>query len=276
MRVLVLSPGTAQQQLERMPAIAACANELGASIQVACSPGYRSLWTLLPSVEKIIPFDFSANLTMADWANLLGCVREPDFQVCLNFAEGRQVNLMLSMSHIPTRVAEAGFAATAEVSQVDGWSAQRCAGFLAPLGLSLDAAAFRISLPAALMNGARERQPQGDGPLLLLQPAGTEEDWPAERWKQLPLTIQAKLPGLRTIYLADNSSLSERAAQIACADVVLTSCPETSLLATFCGVPLVALGLSEDQLPERDVIRHLGHDNLRSLSEADVLEAMGF
>ena len=104
MRLLVLSPGTAQQQLERMPAIAACANELGASIQVACSPVYRSLWTLLPSVEKIIPFDFSASLTMADWANLLGSVREPDFQVCLNFAEGRQVNLMLSMSHIPTRV----------------------------------------------------------------------------------------------------------------------------------------------------------------------------
>jgi hypothetical protein len=140
----------------------------------------------------------------------------------------------------------------------------------------LDAAAFRISLPAALMNSTRERQPQGDGPLLLLQPAATEGDWPAECWKQLPLTIQAKLPGLRTIYLGDNSSLSERAAQIACADVVLTSCPETSLLATFCGVPLVALGLSEDQLPERDVIRHLGHDNLRSLSEADVLEAMGF
>ena len=107
MRLLVLSPGTAQQQLERMPAIAACAKELGASIQVACSPAYLSLWTLLPSVEKIIPFDFSASLTMADWANLLGSVREPDFQVCLNFAEGRQVNLMLSMSHIPTRVSEA-------------------------------------------------------------------------------------------------------------------------------------------------------------------------
>ena len=276
MRVLVLSPGTAQQQLERMPAIAACANELGASIQVACSPAYRSLWTLLPSVEKMIPFDFSAALTMADWANLLGSVREPDFQVCLNFAEGRQVNLMLSMSHIPTRVAEAGFASTAKASQAQGWSAQRFSGFLAPLGLSLDAAAFRISLPAALMNSARERQPKGDGPLLLLQPSASAEDWPAERWKQLPLTIKDKLPGLRTIALADSSSLSERAAQIACADVVLTSCPVTSLLATFCGVPLVALGLSEDQLPERDVIRHLGNDDLRALSEADVLEAMGF
>jgi ADP-heptose:LPS heptosyltransferase len=276
MRLLVLSPGTAQQQLERMPAIAACANELGASIQVACSPAYRSLWTLLPSVEKIIPFDFSASLTMADWANLLGSVREPDFQVCLNFAEGRQVNLMLSMSHIPTRVSEAGFASTALASQAGGWSAQRLSGFLAPIGLSLDAAAFRISLPAELMNSVRERQPQGDGPLLLLQPAATPEDWPAERWKQLPLTVKDKLPGLRTIHLGDNSAPLERAAQIACADVVLTSCPVTSLLATFCGVPLVALGLSDDQLPERDVIRHLGHDNLRFLSEADVLEAMGF
>ena len=276
MRVLVLSPGTAQQQLERMPAIAACANELGASIQVACSPAYRSLWTLLPLVEKIIPFDFSASLTMADWANLLGSVREPDFQVCLNFAEGRQVNLMLSMSHIPTRVSEAGFASTDVASQAGGWRAQRLSGFLAPIGLSLDAAAFRISLPAELMNSVRERQPQGDGPLLLLQPAATPEDWPAERWKQLPLTIKDKLPGLRTIHLGDNSALLERAAQIACADVVLTSCPVTSLLATFCGVPLVALGLSDDQLPERDVIRHLGHDNLRFLSEADVLEAMGF
>ena len=276
MRLLVLSPGTAQQQLERMPAIAACANELGASIQVACSPAYRSLWTLLPSVEKIIPFDFAASLTMADWANLLGSVREPDFQVCLNFAEGRQVNLMLSMSHIPTRVSEAGFASTDVASQAGGWRAQRLSGFLAPIGLSLDAAAFRISLPAELMNSVRERQPQGDGPLLLLQPAATPEDWPAERWKQLPLTIKDKLPGLRTIHLGDNSALLERAAQIACADVVLTSCPVTSLLATFCGVPLVALGLSDDQLPERDVIRHLGHDNLRFLSEADVLEAMGF
>ena len=137
MRLLVLSPGTAQQQLERMPAVAACANELGASIQVACSPAYRSLWTLLPSVEKIIPFDFAASLTMADWANLLGSVREPDFQVCLNFAEGRQVNLMLSMSHIPTRISEAGFASTAVASQAEGWSAQRLSGFLAPIGLQL-------------------------------------------------------------------------------------------------------------------------------------------
>jgi hypothetical protein len=81
---------------------------------------------------------------------------------------------------------------------------------------------------------------------------------------------------LRTIQLEDNIALSERAAQIACADVVLTSCAVTSLLAAFCGVPLVALGLSDDQLPERDVIRHLGDDDLRSLSEADVLQAMGF
>jgi len=276
MRVLVLSPGTAQQQLVRMPAIAACAHELGASIQVACPPTYRSLWTLLTSVEKIIPFDFASNPTMADWANLLGSVREPDFQVCLNFAEGRQVNLMLSMSHIPTRVAETGFARTSVAGMAAGWSAQRLSGFLAPLGVTLDAEAFRISLPVVLMKNAREQQPQGDGPLLLLEPSAAAGDWPADRWKHLPLAIKEKLPGLRTIGLGDQSELSEKAAQIACADVVVTSCAVTGLLATFCGVPLIALGLSKDHLPERDVIRHLGGDDLSALSEADVLEAMGF
>ena len=50
----------------------------------------------------------------------------------------------------------------------------------------------------------------------------------------------------------------------------------TSLLATYCGVPLVALGISDEQLPKRDVIKHLGAEDLQSLSEADVLEAMGF
>ena len=40
----------------------------------------------LPCLDKLLPFSFEANPTLADWANLLGCVREPDFQICINFA----------------------------------------------------------------------------------------------------------------------------------------------------------------------------------------------
>ena len=120
MRVLFLVPGGLDAQLHCLPAAAEVAKALGAQIQVACAPAAAAAWSLLPAVEKLIPFDFNANPTLADWANLLGNVREPDFQACINLASGRQVDLMLSMSHIPTRVAAGGFSATSTVTISSG------------------------------------------------------------------------------------------------------------------------------------------------------------
>ena len=276
MRVLALSPGSLQQQLERLPALAATAEQLQASLQVACDPSHMGLWKLLPAVEKVIPFPFDTTPNLADWANLLGLVREPDFQACLNFATGRQVNLMLSMSHIPTRIATEGFSSTAQAEIQAGWLPQQLQAFLTPIGVKLQADDFRLSLSAKAMEAARERQPSGDGPLLLLAPGALPGDWPLDRWTSLPDTIRAKLPQLRSQLLAPETPVSEKAAAVACADVVLSSCPITQLLATYCGLPMVALGAKPDQLPPRDVIRRLEGPDLTALSDADVMQALGF
>jgi ADP-heptose:LPS heptosyltransferase len=231
---------------------------------------------MLPAVKKVIPFPFDADPNLSDWANLLGLVREPDFQACLNFATGRQVNLMLSMSHIPMRVATEGFASTASARVEPGWTPQKLEAFLAPMGVSLNADAFRLSLPADAMEKARSAQPPGDGPLLLLAPGAFPGDWPEERWTSLPESIRAKLPQLRSLVLPADLPVAQRSAAVACADVVLSSCPLTQLIATYCGLPLVALGATTDQLPQRDVIRRLESKDLASLSVADVMQALGF
>ena len=178
MRVLALSPGPLTLQLDRLPALVSLCEQLGATLQVACAPACRGAWDLIPQVDKVLPFDFEAAPTLADWANLLGCVREPDFQVCLNFAEGQQVNLMLSMSHIPTRIASSGFSSTEIISPGEGWCAQRLASVLKPLGCELDANRFRLSLSSKDLNTARAEQPAGEGPMLLLAPSGSTGDWP--------------------------------------------------------------------------------------------------
>ena len=276
MRVLALSPGSLQQQLERLPALAAAADQLEASLQVACDPSHLGLWSMLPAVKKVIPFPFDATPNLSDWANLLGLVREPDFQACLNFATGRQVNLMLSMSHIPMRVATEGFASTASATVEAGWTPQKLEVFLSPMGVSLNADAFRLSLPADAMEKARSAQPSGDGPLLLLAPGAFPGDWPQERWASLPETIRNKLPQLRSLVLPTNLPVAERAAAVACADVVLSSCSLTQLMATYCGLPLVALGAKANQLPEREMIRRLDREDLSSLTVSDVMQALGF
>jgi len=276
MRVLFLVPGGVEAQLQTLPAAARLADALGAQIQVACAPAAAGAWSLLPAVEKLIPFDFNGNPTLADWANLLGNVREPDFQACINLASGRQVDLMLSMSHIPNRVASTGFSATTQVSPGAGWPAAALAAFLGPLGVSLDADAFRLSLPKASLEQAAAQLPPGQGPALLLAPSDGTGDWPSGRWEQLPELVRSKLPELRVVQLERNSKLPQRAAQVASCDVVLSSDPTTTELALLSGVPLVALGRSEADLPRRAGVKGVGvAGQLQQLEPNDVLQALG-
>ena len=276
MRVLFLVPGGVDAQLHTLPAAARLAEALGAQIQVACDPSAAAAWSLLPAVEKLIPFDFDGAPTLADWANLLGNVREPDFQACINLASGRQVDLMLSMSHIPNRVASAGFSATSTVSPGSGWPAQAMAAFLKPLGVSLDAAAFRLSLPKASLEQAAAQLPSGQGPALLLAPSGAAGDWPASNWDQLPELVRSKLPDLRVVRAERNAKLPQRAAQVASCDVVLSSDPITTELALLAGMPVVALGRSAADLPNRDGVKGVGNpDQLQQLQAAEVLQALG-
>ena len=280
MRVLILIPGGIASQLQALPAVATVAASLKAQIQVACAPEAAASWKLLPAVEKVLPFNFGEGSSLADWANLLGNVREPDFQVCLNLASGRQVDLLLSMSHIPTRVATAGFSATARVV-LDGatWPQQALAAYLGPLGIGLDANSYRLALPKAALDQAGSALPPGQGPALLLAPAraGVAEtaDWPAHQWQGLQERVRQKLADLRVVTPLVGGSLVERAAQLASCDVVLSSDPIASELALLTGTPLVALGREPASLPQRPGVEGLGGPDLSLLGLEPVLQALG-
>ena len=276
MRALFLIPGDSSRQLQAFPAVAAVADQLRAEVQVVCAAGAAPIWSLHPSRVKPILFAFDGG-TLADWANLLGTLREPDFQLCINRASGRQVDLMLSMSHIPTRLATGGFSATERVgAATGGWPNQAdWQAFLRPIGVSLDADTFRLTMPQADLAEAAPAIPAGDGPLLLLAPLGGPADWPAERWQALPERIRRTLPGLRTID-PGAGSLRQRAARIALADVVLASDPLVIELALLFGLPLVALGRDAAQLPERAAVQVLGSaGQLASLDLEAVLAGLG-
>ena len=275
MRALFLIPGEGSLQLQAFAAVAAVAGRLDATVQVVCPPAAIPIWALHPQVERALAFPFNG-ATLADWANLLGSVREPDFQLCINRARGRQVDLMLAMSHIPTRVASGGFSATATVSEPsDLWGAQAWQAFLRPIGIDLDAGSFRLTLPAADLEAAAAELPAGDGPLLLLAPAGGAADWPAARWQELPELIRRRLPSLRSAP-AGEGGIRQLAARIGAADVVLASDPLASELALLLGIPLVALGRPPQTLPERDGVKGLGTPGqLQQLQSGDVLTALG-
>ena len=283
MRALFLIPGGSSQQLQAFAAVDAVSQQLQAEVQVVCPPASAPLWPLHPAVGKVIPFAFDS-ATLADWANLLGSVREPDFQLVINLASGRQVDLMLSMSHIPTRIAASGFSATERIQAPPsaGWPNQNLAAYLSPIGVELNADAFRLPMAKASLEEATAALPAGDGPVLLLAPAGGANDWPEPLWQQLPERIRRKLPNLRSITAAASTaaaataSPAQRAAQVATADVVLASDPLTVEWALLFGVPLVALGRETSTLPVRQGVQGVGSaTELQGLSLDAVLLALG-
>ena len=276
MRALFLIPGGSSQQLQSFAAVAAVADQLHADVQVVCPLAAVPLWSLHPAVERAMPFSYE-QATLADWANLMGSVREPDFQVSLNLAPSRQMDLMLSMSHIPTRVASGGFSATERITPIEGgWANQAFEAFLRPIGVRLDAESFRLPIAPADLEAASAALPSGDGPALLLAPSGAGGDWPAQQWQDLPAKIRSKLPTLRTLAGTRAGDMRKRAAQIASADVVLASDPVAIELALLLGLPLVALGRDAASLPSRAGVQGLGSAaNLSQLGDAEVLAALG-
>jgi hypothetical protein len=277
MRALFLIPGDAVRQLQALPAVAATAQQLKFQIQVACPASVGGIWELVPPVEKVIPFNYS-DATLADWTNLMGSVRDPDFQVCINLAQGRQVDLMLSMSHIPKRLAASGFSATEKVKPLDqGWPPQRLAPYLVPIGVQLDAQAFRLLLPKSNLEKASKSLPPGNGPVLLVAPEGGPQDWPRSNWGTVTQQIQLRLNDLRVQQtLPPGAPWAQKAAQVASSDVVLASDPVSIELALLCGVPLVALGSRADDLPVREGVTGLGGTKpLAQVSVDNVLGALG-
>ena len=276
MRALFLIPGGSSQQLQSFAAVAAVADQLHADVQVVCPLAAVPLWSLHPAVERAMPFSYE-QATLADWANLMGSVREPDFQVSLNLAPSRQMDLMLSMSHIPTRVASGGFSATERITPIEGgWANQAFEAFLKPIGVRLDAESFRLPIAPADLEAASAALPSGDGPALLLAPSAAGGDWPAQQWQDLPAKIRSKLPNLRTLAGTRAGDMRKRAAQIASADVVLASDPVSIELALLLGLPLVALGRDAASLPSRAGVQGLGSAaNLSQLGDAEVLAALG-
>ena len=275
MRALFLIPGNGSTQLQAFPAVEAVANQLQAQIHVVCSPSQRDLWSLHPAQVRVIPFNYEA-ASLADWANLLGSIREPDFQLCFNRARGRQVDLMLSMSHIPSRIATDGFSATERVQEIgDIWPNQAWQSWLQPIGVQLDAESFRLPIPKAELVAVAADLPPGDGPMLMLGREGGSDDWPSELWEKLPERIRGSLPTLRTISDLEGS-FHQRAARMASADVVLASAPVSIDLALLLGLPVVALGRATTQLPDRQGVRGLGQPNqLTTLRSDEVLSALG-
>ena len=214
MQVLALVPGGISEQLLFFPTLEHLKQAFPkAEISVVVEPAAAAAYRVSKVVKSTIPYPFGKNNSPADWANLLGIVRDHEYEVVLTATQDWASALMLWLSGIPTRIGYQGAANNLFLTATVPDKTQQYAAFhyhdlLAPLELFAPCPDITINVPQGdigWVQGQLQSQEIGDQGYVLMYPGpaeGASEDaYPADNWTAIAQDFQRRQPGLPLVLL---------------------------------------------------------------------------
>ena len=105
MRILALVPGGIGNQLLLFPTLESLKNQYpNAAIDVIVEPRAKSAYRVCPYTNEVLLFDFKDRNGLADYLNLLGIIRDREYEAALSLERNWGVELLLWLNGIPKRV----------------------------------------------------------------------------------------------------------------------------------------------------------------------------
>ena len=214
MRVLALVSGGTSDQLLFFPTLEYLKQVLPqAEISVVTEPSAASTYRVSKVVQSTIPYAFDGNNSPADWANLLGIVRDREFEVAITTTQSWPIGLLLWLSGVPTRIGYEGggndfFLTSTIPRQAEHYQAAQYCDLLTPLGSQVQCPAASINVPQGdigWVDNQIQAQGIGDQGYVLIYPGpadGADDDmYPAENWVAIAQDFQKRQPGLPLVLL---------------------------------------------------------------------------
>ncbi len=105
MRILAFVPGGIGDQILFFPTIEDLKSTYpNAQIDVVVEPRSTAAYQVCKSFPQVIPFDFKDNNGPADWGNLLGIIRDKEYDAVLSLGQRFGVGFFLWLTGIPKRI----------------------------------------------------------------------------------------------------------------------------------------------------------------------------
>lgn len=221
MHVLALVPGGISNQLLFFPTLEHIKQAFpDAEISVVVEPSATATYRVSKVVEATIPYTFGKNNSPADWANLLGIVRDREYEVVITTTQDWATGLLLWLSGIPTRIGYQSSAndlfLTATVPlKTEQYKAFEFHDLLSPLQLSGPCPDTTINVPQGDIGWVDlqiQTQGIGDQGYVLMYPGpaeGAENDsYPVENWVAIVQDFQRRQPGLPLVLLQQPETAS--------------------------------------------------------------------
>ncbi|PZV19145.1 MAG: glycosyltransferase [Pseudanabaena sp.] len=219
MRILALVPGGTGDQLLVFPTLDTLKQQYpNAEIDVVIEPRAIAAYRVCQSVNRVLKFDFNDRNSLADFGNLLGTIRDREYDAAIIMQPSLSMNILLWLSGIPKRISFAGqgdFLLT-DVITVDPqeYAAVQKHNLLIALNLQNQCPPIKVNLQKNDLDWASAEQKrlgiQQSGFILLN--CGAYANYPADSWAAIATDIQAKLPNIPIVAIdsVNNADLLKR------------------------------------------------------------------
>jgi len=218
MRILALVPGSIGNQLLFFPTLETLSKQYPqAVIDVLVEPGSKKAYRVCKNVEEVLVFDFQDRNSFADYLNLLGIMRDREYDAVISLKTTWRIKLLLWLNGIPTRV---GYKDDAQIylsssvpRKPEQYKAEMYHDLVTGLGIQKPCPPLSINVPTDDIAWAESEQMRLDikssGYILLSDnhsSTGINNAYPLASWKKIVADIEQRNTGLAIVLLQTDTN----------------------------------------------------------------------
>ncbi|MBD2613051.1 MAG: glycosyltransferase family 9 protein [Nostoc sp. ZfuVER08] len=217
MRVVALVPGGIGDQILFFPTLDDLKRYYpNAQIDVVVEPQAKAAYQVSKSVHEVLAFDFKDRNSLADWGNLVGSIRDREYDVAIAVGQSWSIGLLLWLTGIPIRIGYQGkgsvFLTQTVPFKPSQYGATAYHELLQPLGIKTPLPELAVNVPKPDIEWAQKEQKRlgvhETGYVLIhtgseqLSKANEQDKiYPLESWQQIIQDFQHKQPDLPVVVI---------------------------------------------------------------------------
>jgi ADP-heptose:LPS heptosyltransferase len=206
MRILALVPGGIDNQILFFPTLETLKQQYPqAAIDVLVEPRAKAAYRICKNVDDVLLFDYQDRNSLADYLNLLGVIRDREYDAAIDVGSPWTIATLLWLNGIPKRVGYKGNATWSLSNSVElkseQYFPQMYHDLVRGLGITTPCPPLQINVPTKDINWAEAEQKRLDikdsGYILLYG----NNSYPLSSWRKIAADIEQKNTGLATVLL---------------------------------------------------------------------------
>ena len=213
MRILALVPGDIGTQLLFFPTLETLKKQYpAAAIDVLVEPGSKQAYRVCKNVDDVLVFDFKDRNSFAEYLNLLGTIRDREYDALISLKTSWRIKLLLWLNGIPTRIGYQDdstlYLSNSVVRKSEQYQAQMYHDLLKGLGIQTVCPPITINVPTEDINWAESEQQRlgvSDSGYIVLcdEPTTPQADaaYPIVSWQKIIEDIDRRETGLSIVLL---------------------------------------------------------------------------